>query len=166
MVRHLYGYVSMFQLPGLKVFARRQDISSGRPVAQSRSSRAEILDGSFLQPHILLPPPILVPRAAPLAPSSAASPQPAPLPPPGMAVEPPEAHPQRTPPHRLRHPPSRATFFFTPPPGGRGFFCFFPSALPHPPGRSGRLTGKKFATYEPRIKRAELPGSPSLTTHE
>lgn len=32
-VRHFYGYVSMFQLPDLKVFARRQDISSGRSVA-------------------------------------------------------------------------------------------------------------------------------------
>lgn len=59
-VRHLYGYVSMFQFPDLKVFARRQDISSGRSVAQSWSPYAEILDGSFLQPHILLPPFLLL----------------------------------------------------------------------------------------------------------
>lgn len=54
-----------FSLPESKSFAlspRRQDISSGRSVAHSRaesasarvrSSRVEILDGSFLQPHIL-----------------------------------------------------------------------------------------------------------------
>lgn len=45
-----------------KVFARRQDISSGRSVAQSRDrSRVEILDGSFLQPHILPPPGVPLP---------------------------------------------------------------------------------------------------------
>ena len=44
------GYVSMFQFPSLKLFPWRQDISSGRySVAHrnQRSSRVEILDGSF-----------------------------------------------------------------------------------------------------------------------
>lgn len=39
-VRHLYGYVSMFQLPGFKSFRWRQDISSGRSVAHSRNRPA------------------------------------------------------------------------------------------------------------------------------
>lgn len=145
MVRHLYGYVSMFQLPDLKVFARRQDISSGRSVAQLRSSRAEILDGSFLQPHILLPPPSALRPAPPFIGSLSTSngswngn---------GASGNPPT--PQHHP-HRLRHPPSRATFFFS---------RFLLLLLSYPPSPSmpevQAPRGKNFRTYESRIKRIE-----------
>lgn len=78
--------------------------SLGRSVA--RSSRAEILDGSFLQPHILPPPP----------------------PPPGTPQYrrhfPPPTTPRYPPPHSC-HPPSPATFFFSP-----GFLLFRSRPLP------------------------------------
>lgn len=131
-VRHLYGYVSMFQFPDLKVFARRQDISSGRSVAQSWSPYAEILDGSFLQPHILLPPLLLLSATISFS-SSAASSHPTLA---GVAAEP--AYPPKNTTHRLRHPP--ATFFFPP-----LFYCFFP----FPPSFLWSSSySKKFTTYE------------------
>lgn len=92
-----------------KVFARRQDISSGRSVA--RSSRAEILDGSFLQPHILPPPPQKPkPRCRRHSP------------PPILLSPPPVTHP---PPRSLSSTISRATFFFSP-----GFLLFRSRSLP------------------------------------
>lgn len=107
--------------PGDKIF---------QVVAQSLSSHAEILDGSFLQPHILLPPPLFPSyhRISSTS-SSAASLHPALA---GIAVEP--AALLRTPPtvfviHRLGQPSFSSSTFF----------CFF-SSLPSYRAGFGRLT--------------------------
>lgn len=120
--------------PGDKIF---------QVVAQSLSSRAEILDGSFLQPHILLPPPLFPSyhRISSTS-SSAASLHPALA---GIAVEP-AAYPPKNTTHRLRHPPSRATFFLL----FHFLLLLFFSLL-----LSCRVRApysKNFRTYESRIK--------------